>query len=114
MCILLHMLKRVTIVGSGSWATALVKLFSDSGIQVSWWVRSAAQADYINKEGHNPRYLSFAKVNTSLVTASEDGSKVFRGSEMILFAPHHFSQCSVSTEVGISCYQQIAEIRGMK
>lgn len=96
MCILLHMLKRVTIVGSGSWATALVKLFSDSGIQVSWWVRSAAQADYINKEGHNPRYLSFAKVNTSLVTASEDGSKVFRGSEMILFAlPSSFLSATV-------------------
>lgn len=82
----LHMLKRVTVVGSGSWATALVKLFSDSGVQANWWVRSSEQAAYINKEGHNPRYLSFAAINPQHVVATNEADRAFKGSELVLFA----------------------------
>ena len=31
---------RIGVIGSGSWATALVKLFSNNQSHVNWWVRS--------------------------------------------------------------------------
>lgn len=80
------MLKRVTIVGSGSWATALVKLFSESAVHVSWLVRNADQAEYINKNGHNPRYLSFAVLDKRYVKATTEAAKAFSGSGLVLFA----------------------------
>ena len=80
------MLKRVTIVGSGSWATALVKLFSESAVNVSWLVRNSDQAEYINKNGHNPRYLSFAVLEKRYVKATAEAAKAFSGSDLVLFA----------------------------
>lgn len=80
------MLKQVTIVGSGSWATALVKLFSDSSIRVSWLVRNAKQAGYINTHGHNPRYLSFATLDKKKVKAMVLGADAFNDSNLVLFA----------------------------
>lgn len=55
-------LKKQTIgvVGSGSWATAMIKMLSDNEVDKSvyWWVRNKEKADYIRKYKHNPNYLS--------------------------------------------------------
>ena len=37
----------LAVLGSGSWATALVKILTDSGIHVHWYVRNPQQAQII-------------------------------------------------------------------
>ncbi|MBS1646536.1 MAG: NAD(P)H-dependent glycerol-3-phosphate dehydrogenase [Bacteroidetes bacterium] len=49
---------RVAVIGSGSWATALVKLFCNHVHRVHWFVRRADDASYIQQNWHNPKYLS--------------------------------------------------------
>ncbi|MBS1918154.1 MAG: NAD(P)-binding domain-containing protein [Bacteroidetes bacterium] len=65
-------LKHIGIVGGGSWGTALVKIFSDSGIPVSWIVRDEDQAQFINQNGRNPKQLGAAGLNKKYIHSSTD------------------------------------------
>ena len=58
------------VIGSGSWATALAKILTDKKHAIQWWVRDEATRDHIVKNGFNPRYLSNAQFDTSLLTVS--------------------------------------------
>ena len=49
---------NVAVIGGGSWATALVKIFSENLLKVGWWVRSKKIASHIKKFGRNPSYLT--------------------------------------------------------
>lgn len=82
----LWMLKRITIIGSGSWATALAKLFTDSGVHVAWLVRDEMLAHTLNSEGRNLRYLSSVDFDRSLLSATIDLPEACRDSELVLFA----------------------------
>lgn len=80
------MLNRITIVGSGSWATALTKLFSESGVYVSWLVRDQELADYIVTNGRNPRYLSSANLDRSMIDPVANTETALRDTALIIFA----------------------------
>ena len=49
--------KRVAVMGSGSWATALVKLLTNNLDEVHWWVRKEEHIKHIQAFRHNPSYL---------------------------------------------------------
>lgn len=79
-------LQNVAVIGSGSWATALVKVFSESGTTVSWLVRDNQQAAAILANGRNPRYLSFATLRISHICPSDNIEDVLAKAELIIFA----------------------------
>jgi glycerol-3-phosphate dehydrogenase (NAD(P)+) len=80
------MLDRITIVGSGSWATALVKIFAESKINVSWLVRDAATAEFIRLHGFNPRYLSSASLDLSFINVTAIHTEALADSSLVVFA----------------------------
>ncbi|GHT13314.1 glycerol-3-phosphate dehydrogenase [Bacteroidia bacterium] len=49
---------RYTVMGSGSWATAITKILTHNLDQVGWYVREPAMADAIADTGHNPQFSS--------------------------------------------------------
>ena len=58
------------ILGSGSWATALAKILTDSGENIYWWVRNTDTISHIRQRRHNPHYLSSAYFDTSMLQLS--------------------------------------------
>lgn len=81
------------IIGSGSWATAIVKILSDNGQHLNWWVRNPEQITFIQNRKHNPQYLSSARLEISQLSISSDINKIVRESDVILLAvPSAFVQ----------------------
>ena len=64
-----HTTYRFGVLGSGSWATALVKILSENLTQVNWYVRNPESLHHLEQFGHNPKYLqsvSFPKEKLNL------------------------------------------------
>lgn len=74
------------VIGSGSWATALVKILTDCGSAVNWWVRNEASAQYIQRRQRNPHYLATAGLKTEKITIDTDLKKVVAASEVLVIA----------------------------
>jgi glycerol-3-phosphate dehydrogenase (NAD(P)+) len=87
------------IVGSGSWATALVKILTDNGNKVNWWVRNEKQQNYIRQRRHNPQYLSSAYLNTSLLNIVTDVNEVLQQSDVVVLCVPSAYICEVLDQV---------------
>ncbi len=74
------------IIGSGSWATALAKILTDSNQHINWWIRNKETINQIQKRRHNPHYLSSVYFNTSLLSLENDLEKVVANSDVVLIA----------------------------
>lgn len=74
------------IIGSGSWATALVKILADNGNKVNWWVRNSATGEFIKKRGHNPHYITSAALRPKLLKIDTDVKNVVEASNVLIIA----------------------------
>lgn len=77
---------RIGVIGNGSWGTALVKIITDGGLPVNWWIRNSDSIDYINRRHHNPHYLHSASFDISLLNMSSDVQKIVDESDLLVFA----------------------------
>jgi glycerol-3-phosphate dehydrogenase (NAD(P)+) len=74
------------VIGSGSWATALVKILTDNGHAVNWWIRNEQTLQYIQQRHHNPSYLSSVNFNMAGLSVSVDMQEVIRSSAILVIA----------------------------
>jgi glycerol-3-phosphate dehydrogenase (NAD(P)+) len=74
------------IIGSGSWATALVKLLTDNQHKTGWCVRSEQIVNHIRQRHHNPGYLSSVYFDTARLELSTDVNKTVAENDHILIA----------------------------
>ncbi len=76
----------LSVIGGGSFATALVKILTENKVRISWYLRREEQAEYIKEEGNNPDYLSFVKLDRTFLELSNDLDYCMKNSPIILFA----------------------------
>ncbi|MGF7216496.1 glycerol-3-phosphate dehydrogenase (NAD(P)+) [Spirosoma lacussanchae] len=77
---------RITMVGGGSWATALIKILSENNVLIKWWLRSKADADHIRQFHHNKSYLSDVQINPRKVKICTKIREAFKDSDYIILA----------------------------
>ena len=76
---------RIAVLGGGSWATALVKIFS-SNAPVGWWVRSIDDVAHIQRNHHNPRYLSDVELHMDRIDLHSDLMTVVKQTDILVLA----------------------------
>jgi len=74
------------VLGSGSWATALVKILSDNVVEkeISWWLRSEETADFIRNNRHNPKYLTSVEIHSENIHIDSDIKTVIDDADFVL------------------------------
>jgi glycerol-3-phosphate dehydrogenase (NAD(P)+) len=77
---------RIGVIGNGSWGTALVKIITDSGQPVNWWMRNAANIEYIQRRRHNPAYLHSAYFDVTKLNLSDNIQQIVNDSDLLVMA----------------------------
>lgn len=78
--------KKIAVIGSGSWATALVKIMCNNASSVSWFFRNQADIDFVKQYTHNPRYLSSVTFDLTKLNLSNDLQSTINDSQIIILA----------------------------
>ena len=82
-------MKRIAVIGAGSWGTALGIIAARSGHEVKFWSRNPAVVTSLNDDRVNSIYLPDAEIPAGVV-ASTDIIEVVKRSELVIIAtPSH-------------------------
>ncbi|MNZ76660.1 Glycerol-3-phosphate dehydrogenase [NAD(P)+] [compost metagenome] len=76
--------KRAAVLVAGSWGTALASVLAHNGYQVMLWTRSNEQANDINANRENSRFLPGIKL-PERIAATTDMKQALQGAELALF-----------------------------
>jgi len=78
--------KKIAVIGSGSWATAILKMLLNNCDNVGWWVRKNETKEYIQKYSHNPNYLSSVELDVSKINIETDITNIIKNYDLLILA----------------------------
>lgn len=78
-------MKKVAVMGAGSWGTVFAMILADAGCEVSLWSRSGALADEINTKRINDRYHPNL-VLPEAIHATTDPVEALADKELVILA----------------------------
>lgn len=94
--------RPITVLGGGSFGTALVKILNDNGRQVVWYVREPEGVDHIQSTGSNPHYLTSVVLNTEILQVTSSIIDAIEGSDTIIIAiPSAFLYPSIQPNLSL-------------
>ena len=76
---------KYAIFGSGSWATAIVKMLCENLDEVGWYMRSVYIKEHLIREEHNPSYLSSVEFNIEQLKLSNDINEMANYADVLIF-----------------------------
>lgn len=77
---------RIAIIGSGSWATALAKLFLNNTTNINWFIRKQEDITFFKEYKNNPKYLSSVEFETEKTTFYTSISECIHNSDYLVLA----------------------------
>jgi len=84
---------KISVIGGGSWATAIVKMLSENLDKIGWYMRSIYAIEHLKRHGHNPNYLSQASFDIDKLQLYNDINQAVEYADYIIFAiPSAFLQ----------------------
>ena len=82
---------NIAVLGSGSWATAIVKIATQTHTKVYWWVREQEIVQAVENFGHNPLYVRSCEVARERIIVSSDLKMIVsKATDIILVIPAAF------------------------
>lgn len=77
--------KRVSVVGSGSWATSIVKILHETQENVGWYIREPEIISNLKKFRNNPSFSSSIDFDLNRLNISNDINQTVRDSDVLVF-----------------------------
>ncbi len=78
--------KKIAVIGSGSWATAIVKILCNNNDSVTWYYRNQKDIDFVNQYKHNPRYLSSVSFDLKKIQLTSDIQEAIKQADYVVLA----------------------------
>jgi glycerol-3-phosphate dehydrogenase (NAD(P)+) len=82
-------MKRLAIIGGGSWGTALAVIAARAGHEVQLWSRNADVVHSVNENRVNSHYLKSVEIPSSVVATSELHAALDQAALVLFAAPSH-------------------------
>ena len=82
-------MKRIAVIGAGSWGTALGIVAAQAGHEVQLWSHNPAVVESINSEHVNPRYLTGSRIPDTVRATNNIVGAIDTAELVILAAPSH-------------------------
>ncbi len=77
---------KCAVIGYGSWATAIVKIFAENGVRVGWYIRNPEVLASVREEGRNCKYLRDVDLDTSCIETSDNIDEVVADADTVVMA----------------------------
>lgn len=77
---------KIGIIGGGSWATALAKIFLENEKSICWYLRSEEKVRWFKRYRHNSEYLPTVTFNVENIFFSCDINEIVAKSDILIFA----------------------------
>lgn len=74
----------ITIVGSGSWATAMTMVLTANGHRVTWYIDRPEIYRHVRRYGRNPHYLSTVELDLRFINPSDNIRAAVNSSGIII------------------------------
>lgn len=105
---------HIAVIGSGSWATAIVKILCNNEKSLSWYFRHQEDVDFIQQYRHNPKYLSSVYFNVDQVHASCQLQATIDEADVIILAvPSAFIHQTLKDVKGLGHKLIFSAIKGI-
>lgn len=78
---------KVSVIGAGSWGTALAQLLAQNGHNVGLWARKQSVVASINSEHINPRYLNDVTLSENIVATLAHRDTLLNARAAVIVTP---------------------------
>ena len=92
-------MKRIAVIGAGSWGTALGIIAARAGHEVSLWSRNGEVVESINRDRVNALYLAHSAVPDGVRATTEVGEALCKAELVILAAPSHATRSVLASTI---------------
>ncbi|WP_375238887.1 NAD(P)H-dependent glycerol-3-phosphate dehydrogenase [Aurantibacter sp.] len=106
---------KYAVFGSGSWATAIVKMLCENLDEVGWYMRSVYTKEHLLKEQHNPNYLSAVEFHMEQLKLSNDINEMAAYADVLIFViPSAFIHAELEKlDIDISNKITVSAVKGI-
>lgn len=109
-------IKKIGVLGGGSWATALIKILSDNSENetINWFLRDSKNVKYLKKRKRNKRYLSSVKLNIQKLNITDDICQTINDSDLLIIAiPSAFINTALKNVKDLSSKYIFSSVKGI-
>lgn len=89
---------NIAVLGSGSWATAIVKILCENHDKIFWWVREEEIKESVQTHGHNPLFLRSCELDSKKIELSTNINTIINNADILFCViPSAFIEKSFET-----------------